>query len=332
MAGVTSVADFSAAWTLATSEGASLEYGRQAMALRGGKGDADTSSAVCQVLKDCAYYTVTATILTRSLGAEDRCYLLAGVDGVDGFFGTVPIALLVDGQDTSSAPEGQGITRTDVVAGRPGQPLVLKLSLDHSNWYNYCYLRTLSVTCMDTTQGTTPEPTTSFDPSLVRPVYDSTFDSQIEVNTWTYAGNYVGLDVIPGWYDGGLLLRNAGSVTYAVDVDMSRFWQLQVFVRMSAESIETTETCQFVVSFDGFATTHTVETLDVSEDTGQILVSNTAIFLAEDFAGSWNSLHLRMTSNGNQNNDKCYLHEVGVAGLRVNPTNRRGLRGNHQPE
>jgi hypothetical protein len=318
---VNSADDF-AAWSLETSEGATLEVGLTALALRGGLGDDGTSSAVCEVPDECDFFIVTVTILARKLDVDDRCYFTVGVEGEY----EETVALLVDGQDQQSSPDFNGITRSTVVpAPGPGQRLVLKLSLDHSDWHDYCYLRALSVECSAATLPTTAAPTTFREYGVPCPLFETSFDCDAELLRWTYSGSYIGQDTIPGWDNGALLLRNAGSVTHHIDVDMPAFEQVQVYTKMSARSLEGSETCKFVVSFDGFVTTNeVVESLEDVDDSGEIIISGIVTFRAEDYV-AWDSLDLRFVSDGDQNNDRCYLHEVGVSGLKL-PA-RRLLRG-----
>jgi hypothetical protein len=153
-------------------------------------------------------------------------------------------------------------------------------------------------------------------------VFETTFDTQDDVDVWTYQGTYAGPDTVPSWDNEALLLRNFGSVTYSVDVDLAEFAEVQVYVKMSAHSMEGLEARSFVVSFDGFATTpqtiESVEDVEDFDDTGEVVTSSIQKFRSQNVA-VWDSLDLRLVFTGADNDDHCYLYEVGVSAIKLPP-------------
>jgi hypothetical protein len=216
------------------------------------------------------------------------------------------------------------LTRSTIVeAGSAGQDLTLQLSLFHDDSNDSCYLNSVDISCSDTTPGTTSEHfSTSRDYSIPVTLFEVDFSCQAQVSQWTYDGNFAGRDTIPGWTNGGLLLRNQGNVTYNVDVDMKSFSQLHVYVVMGARGFTLDDECSFVLSFDGFQTvTDPVLVIREFDDTGEHITSPIAFFDKVDYE-NWDTLDLRMVSSTDKNTAKCYMYQVGVSALRVNPSSQ----------
>jgi len=208
-----------------------------------------------------------------------------------------------------AAPLFSGLD-TQTTIPSEGQGLWLRLTLEHTSYWDFCFLESVDAGPSDTTTSTTTTSTTA-DYSLHVQIYSTTFLCADVMDEWTVE-NKEGVDHL----NGNMCLSSNNTAAYNVTVNLGAFEYVDVYGVLTASDLETGDLCLFEVSFDDGTTWEPpILALLDGQDTGA-QIGDIATF--EDIgSGGKILLQLRSFSEFASSSATCCLHATGISGKHV---------------
>lgn len=213
---------------MSTDTFASVDYDSSLSALRFRGGYLTGTSAVhCSapvVANEFPFYNVKATLLARSL--EEECTLEVSTD-----LGASWTVATLDGDDDGINDDAyHGVVVSQVVVAEAATAVELQLTLQDANWWDFCYVRNVSIVALNIN----PE-----DLTVPKELFFDDFEEASAADSWSNATA-----------DGAssALCMETATVAAKTTVDLMMYTGISIFAWLTDGSAST---CVFVAQVDG---------------------------------------------------------------------------------